>query len=110
MGHGWEIVEARLPVLVTVIQTANQPRPPAARRVMRLKRARVAAEIAAEVKNAMPDAAEEQLAAEIRRRVEALGNRACSSSSGTWTTSTPTWTAAAWPARRPRSSASRPSC
>ncbi len=39
VGHGWEIVEARLPVLLTVVETANQPRPPAARRVMRMKRA-----------------------------------------------------------------------
>ena len=30
IGHGWEIVEAKLPVLVTVIETANEPRPPAA--------------------------------------------------------------------------------
>ena len=72
MGHGWEVVEVRLPVLVTVIQSANQPRPPAARRVMRQKRARVPAEIAAEVRSALPDAAEAQLAAEIRRRQEAL--------------------------------------
>ena len=76
MGHGWEVVEVRLPVLVTVIQTANQPRPPAARRVMRQKRARVPAEIAAEVKSALSTAAAEpseaQLAAEIRRRQEAL--------------------------------------
>ena len=72
MGHGWEIVEAKLPVLVTVIQTANQPRPPRARRVMRMKRARVGAELAAELKGAMPDASEEQLAAELNRRVEAL--------------------------------------
>jgi electron transfer flavoprotein beta subunit len=59
-----------------VIQTANQPRPPAARRVMRQKRARVPAEIAAEVKSALSTAAAEpseaQLAAEIRRRQEAL--------------------------------------
>ena len=30
IGHGWEIVEAKLPVLVTVLETANEPRPPAA--------------------------------------------------------------------------------
>ena len=58
IGHGWELVEAKLPVLVTVVQTANTPRPPAAKRVMRVKRARVAAEAAAEVKAAMPDASE----------------------------------------------------
>jgi len=38
IGHGWEIVEARLPVLVTVVETANRPRPLAAKRVMRMKR------------------------------------------------------------------------
>ncbi|MGA2034878.1 MAG: electron transfer flavoprotein subunit beta/FixA family protein [Thermoguttaceae bacterium] len=72
VGHGWEIVEARLPVLVTVVQTANVPRPPAAKRVMRLKRARVAAEVAAEVRTAMPDAPEEQQAAEVGCRLESL--------------------------------------
>jgi len=72
IGHGWEIVEAPLPVLVTVIQTANEPRPPAARRVMRLKRARAAAEVAAEVKTELPEATDEQRAAEVERRVGAL--------------------------------------
>ena len=71
-GHGWEIVEGRMPLLVTVIESANEPRPPAARRVMRLKRARVPAEVFAEVKESMPNAAEETLAAEVQRRVEAL--------------------------------------
>jgi electron transfer flavoprotein beta subunit len=75
IGHGWEIVEAKLPVLITVVETANEPRPQGARRVMRMKRARVAAEVAGEVKVAMPDASEEQLAAETNRRVESL--RAC---------------------------------
>jgi electron transfer flavoprotein beta subunit len=75
MGHGWEVVEVRLPALVTVVQSANQPRPPAARRVVRLKRARVAAEVAAEVKNTLPDASEEQLATETARRCEALKQR-----------------------------------
>jgi len=71
-GHGWEIVEGRLPVLVTVVESANEPRPPAVRRVMRLKRARVPAEVAAEAKESMPQATEEQLAAETQRRIEAL--------------------------------------
>ena len=75
IGHGWEIVEARLPVLVTVVETANQPRPLAAKRVMRLKRAKVPAEVANEVKAAMSDAADEQFAAETSRRIESL--KAC---------------------------------
>jgi electron transfer flavoprotein beta subunit len=47
----------------------------AAKRVMRMKKARVPAEVAAEVKASMPDATEEQLAAETKRRVESL--KAC---------------------------------
>ena len=72
MGHGWEVVESSLPVLVTVVQTANTPRPSSARRVMRAKRARVAAEVAGEVKNELPAASEAEAAAETERRVAAL--------------------------------------
>ena len=49
VGNGWEVLEARLPVLVTVLDTANEPRPAAARRVMRYKRMRSAVELAGEV-------------------------------------------------------------
>ena len=75
VGHGWEIVDARLPALVTVIETANEPRPRKARRVMRYKRARVEAELAAEVKEAMPEASDDQREAEVSRRAEALKHR-----------------------------------
>jgi electron transfer flavoprotein beta subunit len=71
-GHGWEIVETKLPVLITVVQTANSPRPPSAKRVTRAKRARVVAEVAAEVKGVMPAASEAAQAAEVERRVAAL--------------------------------------
>jgi len=72
IGHGWEIVEAKLPVLVTVLETANQPRPPSAKRAMRLKKARVIAELVSEVKTQMPEAAEDQIQAEAQRRADAL--------------------------------------
>ncbi len=72
IGHGWEIVEAELPLLVTVLETANEPRPPAAKRVMRFKRARVEAELAGEVETDMPGASEEEQKAEAARRADAL--------------------------------------
>jgi len=72
IGQGWEIVEAHLPVLLTVIDTANRPRPCSARRVMRCKRARVAAELAAEVKAERPEASDADRAAEVDRRAKAL--------------------------------------
>jgi electron transfer flavoprotein beta subunit len=75
VGHGWEIVETKLPVLITVLQTANNPRPPAAKRVLRYKRARVEAELAAEVHRDLPGASEEERQAEVRRRAEDLKSR-----------------------------------
>jgi electron transfer flavoprotein beta subunit len=75
VGHGWEIVDARLPALVTVLESANEPRPRAAKRVLRYKRARVEAELAAEVKEAMPDAGDDQRQAEVARRSAELKQR-----------------------------------
>ncbi len=75
VGRGWEIVEAKLPVLVTVIDTANKPRPLAARRMMRHKRAQVVAEIDAEVKRELPEASEEILRTQAQRRAAALKER-----------------------------------
>ena len=72
VGNGWEMVEAPLPLLLTVLDTANAPRPPAARRVMRFKRARSADEVAREVADAMPDAADKDQNIEQGRRLEGL--------------------------------------
>jgi electron transfer flavoprotein beta subunit len=46
IGHGWETVEARLPVLCTVVRSKAMPRPASAKRVMRYKYARTPSEIA----------------------------------------------------------------
>jgi len=72
IGTGWEIVEAKLPLLVTVLETANAPRPPGAKRMLRFKRARVKAEVAGEVKRELPDATNDQQQAEVERRTNAL--------------------------------------
>lgn len=75
IGNGWEIVEARLPLLVTVMGTANQPRPPAARKVLRFKRSRVEAELAGEVKAELTGKPEDECAAELARRRQALKDK-----------------------------------
>ena len=72
VGNGWEILEARLPVLVTVLDTANEPRPPAAKRVMQYKRARAPGEITQQVARDLPDAGDAQKEAEVARRLESL--------------------------------------
>jgi len=48
LGAGWERVSCGLPVLLTVMDTANEPRPAGAKRLMKYKKARSAAELAAE--------------------------------------------------------------
>jgi electron transfer flavoprotein beta subunit len=68
-GAGWEIVEAKLPVLATVNSSANRPRPEAARKVMRYKRARIAAELSAEVKDEFKQASDQQRGAELEQRI-----------------------------------------
>ena len=72
VGNGWEVLEARLPLLLTALDTANGPRPAAARRVMRYKRARTPAELTRDVAAAMPDATEEDRDAERAKRLETL--------------------------------------
>lgn len=48
IGNGWEIVKVKLPALLTVIETANEPRPFSAKKMMKYKNMRVPAEIAPE--------------------------------------------------------------
>ena len=38
IGNGWEVVKVRLPILATVIETANTPRPWAAKKMMKYKK------------------------------------------------------------------------
>jgi electron transfer flavoprotein beta subunit len=68
VGNGWEILEGRLPILVTVIDIANQPRPAAAKRVMQFKRARALSEVAGQVAKEMPDGSDERKQTETARR------------------------------------------
>ena len=75
VGNGWEIVEVKLPILVTVLDTAGEVRPQAARRVMKYKRARVPIELTIEVSRENPDASDEDKEAEALRRAEGLRSR-----------------------------------
>ena len=75
VGNGWETVEVRLPVLVTVLDTAGEPRPPAARRVMKHKRARCRAELEAAVKAEMPDCSDDERETEVECRAEHLRSK-----------------------------------
>jgi electron transfer flavoprotein beta subunit len=72
VGNGWEILETRLPLLVTVLDIANTTRPAAAKRMMKYKRARTIDEVARDVIAAMPDAADDDREAECAKRIETL--------------------------------------
>lgn len=61
IGNGWQLVRTRLPVLMTVIDTANQPRIPAAKRLMRFKKARARCEIERQLREQRPDLEEDKL-------------------------------------------------
>ncbi len=72
VGNGWEVLEGPLPVLLTVTGEANDPRPPAARRLMKYKRARAVIELAREVDQEMPDATDEAKQTEVEKRRKQL--------------------------------------
>ena len=73
VGNGWERVACPLPVLLTVMETANAPRPRAAKRLMKHKKARAAVEVAKEVETQAGDGADEQaLAAATQKRCDQL--------------------------------------
>jgi len=56
VGNGWQQVSAKLPVLLTVIGAANEPRVAAARKMMKYKKARTPIEVAQQIREANPDA------------------------------------------------------
>ena len=72
IGTGWEVVDCPVPCLLTVMDTANTPRPPSIKRVMKYKKAQAAAEIAKAVAEEMPQADDDAKAAEVKLRQAAL--------------------------------------
>lgn len=75
IGNGWELVQVQLPILATVIETANSPRPWAAKKLMKHRKKRLEAEVAQEVRATLssggkPD--EEQVQLETQKQTQAL--------------------------------------
>jgi len=55
-GNGWQLVKAELPVLLTVVGDANEPRVAAAKKMMKYKNALAPIEIEQKIKAQNPDA------------------------------------------------------
>ncbi|MBN1788136.1 MAG: electron transfer flavoprotein subunit beta/FixA family protein [Sedimentisphaerales bacterium] len=72
MGNGWQEVKCRLPVLLTVIDEANEPRVAIAKKLMKYKNARTPIEIQMQLKEDNPDASEDELAALAKGKIGTL--------------------------------------
>ena len=75
LGNGWQKVRTRLPVLLTVLDTANEPRVAAAKKLMKHKIAQAPLEISQSLKQDNPGASEEELAELIKMKTELLEKR-----------------------------------
>ncbi len=72
IGNGFEVVKSSLPALFTVMDSANQPRPPSVRRMLKYKKARSTAEVSKAVEGAMAASTPEARSAESARRCAEL--------------------------------------
>jgi electron transfer flavoprotein beta subunit len=72
IGNGFQEVKAELPVLLTVIGEANEPRAPAAKKLMKYKNARTEAEIARALTDTNPDANEPKIRKLAKKESKAL--------------------------------------
>ena len=72
IGNGWQQVRAKLPILLTVIGEANEPRVAAAKKLMRYKNALTPAEIRMQLKAQNPDADEQTLSQLVEKKCNML--------------------------------------
>jgi len=73
--EGYEIVAGKLPVLLTVTDSANEVRSPSAKRIMTYKKARAPVEIEAGLRAAQPDETPEAVKASAAVKAEELAAR-----------------------------------
>ena len=72
IGNGWQLVRARLPVLLTVTGEANAPRVAAARKLMKHKNALARAEIEQRVRAEHPDVNDVTFKRLVKEQADAL--------------------------------------
>ena len=75
LGNGWQQVRGKLPMLLTVIDEANEPRVSAAKKLMKYKKALIPAEIAAKVKEANGETDEKTLEKLIAQETKSLEDK-----------------------------------
>jgi len=83
IGNGFQIVKGRLPVLLTVLDTANEPRVGVAKKMMTCKKARTRIEIQKQLKTDNPHADQNEIDALTQERMTQLEK--CGSLIRQWT-------------------------
>ena len=71
-GSGWQEVKATMPLLLTVIEEANEPRVPAAKKLMKFKNAQSAAQIGQQIRQANNGADDDAIAKLVDKEVKSL--------------------------------------
>ena len=72
IGQGFEVVRCKLPALLTVMGTANVPRPESAKRLMQHKKATCASALAARARSENENASPEEIAKIVQGRLGEL--------------------------------------
>jgi electron transfer flavoprotein beta subunit len=72
IGNGWQEVKCKLPVLLTVIDEANDPRVSVAKKLMKCKKARTPVEIQMQMKQDNPHASDDELKQLVGAKVKQL--------------------------------------
>lgn len=75
IGNGWQQVKAELPVLLTVVADANEPRVAAARKMMKYKKARTPIELVEQIRAENPEAEEAEIEELVQLRAKKLEER-----------------------------------
>ncbi len=75
LGNGWQEVKGKLPILLTVLDTANEPRVSCAKRLMKCKNAACGLEVEQQVRAANPAASDEQVKTQAAAKCTQLKQR-----------------------------------
>lgn len=71
-GSGWQEVKAPMPLLLTIIEEANEPRVPAAKKLMKFKNAQSAAQVEQQIREANDGAGDDVITKLIDEEVKSL--------------------------------------
>lgn len=72
IGNGFQIVKGKLPILLTVLDTGNEPRVGVAKQMMKQKKARTPGEILRALKNDNPHADQDEINELVEKRTKKL--------------------------------------